>query len=452
MWHRVPNSTRTLWTTNPREPLPADLLTFQPAVAFDLDESKFFQNLRSFKRGATPGPSGMSAVWSHVVPWCKGCERSMNRRCHLSDSFSGNRHVFVGGWWQHRAHQAVGGEQGDPLCFPLWANTGRHKQWRPSCRMGRSCLHFWMTSVLCAHGPTESSPCTRSSAVSCGDTPESGSTTAKRMCGTCQGLGRRVATGWSDWHSSMIPRPGCGQVPTCRSKNKGSSFLGTPLGHDQFVRRQLESKSREHDLSLSRIPSVADLQSAWALLLHCASARANYMLRVIRPDLVRHFAERHDVKIFDVFVPNSGHPQWRVRCRGEADNNPPSLNGWSGFAQCSPHQCSRLLGQLGRLSRDVERTSPGSCEHDRDSSGESPSDAIFRRSCSRQSNSDRCPRIRTTRVESIGSRSATPTERTWGIWAGVQAPRLAARGFSPMRVGFPWARHDHHEWFRESSD
>ena len=68
-------------------------------------------------------------------------------------------------------------------------------------------------------------------------------------------------------------------------------ILGTPLGHDHFVRTQLELKSRELDLLLSRIPSLADLQSAWALLLHCASARANYMSRVIRPDLVRHFAE-----------------------------------------------------------------------------------------------------------------------------------------------------------------
>ena len=29
-----------------------------------------------------------------------------------------------------------------------------------------------------------------------------------------------------------------------------------------------------------------DMQSAWVLLLHCASARANHLLRVVRPDFV----------------------------------------------------------------------------------------------------------------------------------------------------------------------
>ena len=46
---------------NPREPLPAELLTFQPVGAFEFDERKFSQNLRSFRRGAVSGPSGMSA-------------------------------------------------------------------------------------------------------------------------------------------------------------------------------------------------------------------------------------------------------------------------------------------------------------------------------------------------------------------------------------------------------
>ena len=79
---------------------------------------------------------------------------------------------------------------------------------------------------------------------------------------------------------------------------QGIIILGSPLGHDEFVRAQLELKSREHDLLLSRIPSFSDLQSARALLLHCASSRANCLLRVIRPDLVRHFAERHDESIW----------------------------------------------------------------------------------------------------------------------------------------------------------
>ena len=89
------------------------------------------------------------------------------------------------------------------------------------------------------------------------------------------------------WTGSEVP-----------AAEQGIIILGTPLGHDEFVRAQLELKSREHDLLLSRILSLSDLLSAWALLLHCASSRANYLLRVIRPDLVRHFAERHDESIW----------------------------------------------------------------------------------------------------------------------------------------------------------
>ena len=37
---------------------------------------------------------------------------------------------------------------------------------------------------------------------------------------------------------------------------------------------------------------------AWALLLHCANARANYALRVIRPELARHFAQAHDAGLW----------------------------------------------------------------------------------------------------------------------------------------------------------
>ena len=54
----------------------------------------------------------------------------------------------------------------------------------------------------------------------------------------------------------------------------------------------------EHNVLLERIPSLPDVQSAWALLLHCANARANYALRVIRQELARHFAQAHDAGLW----------------------------------------------------------------------------------------------------------------------------------------------------------
>ena len=45
---------------------------------------------------------------------------------------------------------------------------------------------------------------------------------------------------------------------------------------------------------LERIPQVRDLQSAWLLLLHCATARAKYLLRVVEPQAVAEYARLHD--------------------------------------------------------------------------------------------------------------------------------------------------------------
>ena len=62
-------------------------------------------------------------------------------------------------------------------------------------------------------------------------------------------------------------------VPTT---DQGIRVLRTPSGHADYVETQLRERLDDH--LLKRIPEVPDLQSAWALFLHCASARANHML------------------------------------------------------------------------------------------------------------------------------------------------------------------------------
>ena len=79
---------------------------------------------------------------------------------------------------------------------------------------------------------------------------------------------------------------------------QGITVLGTPLGHDDFIRAHLEQIAQEHAVLLERIPSVPDTQSAWALLLHCANARANYCLRVVRPDVAEDFAHAHNAGLW----------------------------------------------------------------------------------------------------------------------------------------------------------
>ena len=50
----------------PREPLPPEVLNHVPPTAFDLNEDVFNRNLRSSKKGATAGPSGMTC--EHLRP------------------------------------------------------------------------------------------------------------------------------------------------------------------------------------------------------------------------------------------------------------------------------------------------------------------------------------------------------------------------------------------------
>ena len=50
----------------PREPVPRELLTRRPVAPFHLDEDKLALNIRKARRGAAPGPSGMTS--EHLFP------------------------------------------------------------------------------------------------------------------------------------------------------------------------------------------------------------------------------------------------------------------------------------------------------------------------------------------------------------------------------------------------
>ena len=78
------------------------------------------------------------------------------------------------------------------------------------------------------------------------------------------------------------------------TKVQGFKVLGAPIGHPDFVAEFLAKKSREHEVLFDRIPAMEDLQSAWLVLLICAAPRANFWLRMVRPEMVAQFAESHD--------------------------------------------------------------------------------------------------------------------------------------------------------------
>ena len=74
----------------------------------------------------------------------------------------------------------------------------------------------------------------------------------RRKCGTGLATAPLLATFW-------------GGEPALQ----GIMILGTPLGHEDFVRVQLEHIVDEHNVLLERIPSLPDVQSAWALFALC---------------------------------------------------------------------------------------------------------------------------------------------------------------------------------------
>ena len=127
--------------------------------------------------------------------------------------------------------------------------------------------------------------------------------------------------------------------------------LGAPVGHSDFVRAHFQRTADEHRTLLEMIPLLSDVQSAWMMLLHCATARANYHLWVIRPELALQIATSHDQYF-------RRHLQFR--CTGHRQGRcymSPGF-GWIGIVECSEGISLCVLDELGRLHA---QTPPGCC-------------------------------------------------------------------------------------------
>ena len=381
---------------NPREPMPAELTNFVLPRAFELDESKFNRNLRSSRRGAAAGPSGMtmehlrpllddarslhsfffphsvvdlvrlgrltaltkpdggvrgivagdvvrrlvartmSQQWGPAVERATspyqyamttkaGCEcithalqglteldpeatitsidgvgafdlisrlqRVSAEAVPFARMFYGRRSEYL---WEsdsgevHNIPQGEGGERGDammPLLFPL----GQHGALHDASRT----LDTYYVSKPARVGPIYGS-LVNALWRNAGIRIHVGKTQIWNQAGIrppiCDALersARAVDTTTTVWRGSMLP-----------TDRQGIKLLGTPLGHPDFVARHLRSVTEEHQVLLQRIPRVRDLQSAWLLLLHCASARANHFLRAVDPSSSGDFARAHDDDIW----------------------------------------------------------------------------------------------------------------------------------------------------------
>ena len=75
---------------------------------------------------------------------------------------------------------------------------------------------------------------------------------------------------------------------------QGVEILGTPVGHEPFIVHKLAQKTAAHSVLLDRIPAIENVQAAWLLLLFCAAAKANFLLRTVNLELTIDYAAHHD--------------------------------------------------------------------------------------------------------------------------------------------------------------
>ena len=98
--------------------------------------------------------------------------------------------------------------------------------------------------------------------------------------------------------TSLLPRADPRQRRETQVWNRGGV---SPAGCDVLERFAQEEQKVQEQRTLARIPLLGDLQTAWLILLHCAAARANHLLRVVEPQSVATYA--HDEGIWSCLCP-----------------------------------------------------------------------------------------------------------------------------------------------------
>ena len=247
----------------------------------------------------------------------------------------------------HTIRQGEGDEQGDPL-MPLLFCVGQHSALEAIQRRLRQserllaylddvCLVSQPDRARDAHNVAEQELWTHAKIrIHAGKTHmwnKSG-----RMPEGCDELHRRAVLHDPTaqvWRGSDLP-----------TREQGIKVLGCPLGHADFVTAQLETIARKHPVFWQAIPNVRDVQSAWLLLLHCAAARANFYLRVVRPDLVVQFARTHDASLWQCMCAILGIPVTLCDEMAKAQLYPLLLVEWDCVAQRG-----RGLLPIGRVGR-----------------------------------------------------------------------------------------------------
>ena len=249
----------------------------------------------------------------------------------------------------HTIHQGEGGEQGDAM-MPLLYSLGQHRALQlvqDELREDEALLAFLDDTYLVT-------------------SPERTTTVFATLQGallTEAGI-RLNPSKTKIWNSAGVKPPGCNVLqmvaetfdPTAvvwrgsglPTQQQGMKVLGTPLGHPEFVRTNLELKSISHQTFLDRIPLLQDVQASWLLLVQCAAARANYMTRVVEPGATHDFCDRNDVVLWQCLSQIMQIPTTQPDDVRETASMPMVLGGL-GLRSARRTSQAAYLGQLGGL-------------------------------------------------------------------------------------------------------
>ena len=208
-------------------------------------------------------------------------------------TFYGQPSVFL---WEHETgevhhiQQGEGGEQKDPL-MPLLFCLAQHPALVAANERLEAGEHLTLTTctprvriLISSAKPTV--PWERNSR----DTRTFPSTMGRPKCGTAVVLSPQTVQHSRGLHVRWMNA-------TLPHEQQGIRVLGTPAGHPDFTRHFLGKKSDAHSRLFERIPSVGDLQAAWLLLLYCADAKPNFLLRTVSPAFTAAYAAQHDFQM-----------------------------------------------------------------------------------------------------------------------------------------------------------
>ena len=121
--------------------------------------------------------------------------------------------------------------------------------------------------------------------------------------------------------------------------------------HPELVLAHLERIGQEHQILLDRTPLIQDVHGC---CLHCASARANYMVRVVQPGSTRNFCEVPRCKFVEML---GGHLANTVgRCRSEEHWFLAHGTRWHRVAKRRENVHTSILGKFFFHERNEARS------------------------------------------------------------------------------------------------